>query len=930
MDVILNISPVVLLRIPAFSLCDELIEVWEDLKGAIYHSSSNFYERIKDVPAAGIADLDTRTQYTIWKYYNRSKYRGTPFGNFAGFALAGLGEVKENVVFSKEQHLHRFKDWSRYKPAELDEKELNALDRLYFSNSSHYTVADHIRFISLGDQEFELSEIVYSGFIQELLVLCAEKASYSSILEFASTKAITEEVLLGILKAMVDVQLLFTELNANIIGPDYFGRIQKEPHHNEQGDYLIAERKMISGKLSKTVLKHLPSCINTLLSLNLSQVNQGLNKFAKDFQKRYEGQEVPLLRILDPELGIGYGQFTSAVHTYNLAQELSSHSGKRGPTMLPWIAFSTALLKAILKDKPAVLQLKDLMKTKIQEAELKPANSFSILARCADDLLLLDTVGGCTANSLSGRFTLASETLTRHCKSIAAAESDANPEIIFFDLAYMAEGRVDNINRRKQIYEHELPILNYSCSEQLIALQDILVTVKGEEVILFSKKYGKRLIPRLASAYNYTRSDLSVYRFLCDLQHQGIQSQLLFDVQELLPGLDYYPRIQYENLVLSAAKWRIKGVELKGKDTSELLDQLGVCRYFSVGEGDQTLCFDRTKYQDISFLKQYANQYDDFVITEVVVSDSQLFMDDNKKFYFTQILLAIGHQEQLYPGYISNGAVDESEIETIIMPGKDWLSYEVYCHPDRCGFLLSTRISTFIAEHATAFKTWFFIRYNDPSPHLRLRFQLKDQQTGYFYMTRLMDLFSADLKEGLIKDVQLKTYYRETVRYGAQQMVKTEQHFGKDSGYALEVIAHHMDDFSIYANCIGLMKGALGLLFLEKKAVLTFIKGIQRSFEKEHELTSDDFKMVNREWLNFKVLVQSNDLAMALRLQELQHSFLDTLRATAAEQRPSLFCSLFHMHINRLFSEQQRAHELIIYSFLYKQLQMEQQRLVFV
>ena len=930
MDVILNISPVVLLRIPAFSMCDELVEVWGDLKCAICHSSSDFYEKIKNVPAAGITDLDTRTQYTIWKYYNRSKYRGTPFGNFAGFAVAELGEVKENVIFSKEQHLHRFKDWSRYRSVELHEKELNASDRLYFSNSSHYIVADHIRFISMGDQVFELSEIVYSGFIQELLVLCAEIASYSSILEFAGTKAVTEEVLLGILKAMVDAQLLFTELNANIIGPDYFGRIQKEPHQNEQGDYLIAERKMISGKLSKALLKHLPSCINTLLSLNLSKVNEGLKRFSKDFQRRYEGQEVPLLKILDPELGLGYGQFTSAAHEYDLAQELSSHSVKRSPVMLPWIGLSNELLKAILKDKPAVLQLKDIMKTKLGEADLKPANSFSILARFAGDLLVLDNVGGCTANALSGRFTLASETLTKHCKSIAAAESNANPEVIFFDIAYMAEGRVDNINRRKQIYEHELPILNYSCSEQFIALQDILVTVQREEVILFSKKYGKRLIPRLASAYNYTRSDLSVYRFLCDLQHQGIQSQLLFDVQELLPGLDYYPRIQYENLVLSAAKWRIKGVDMKGKDMLGILDQLGVSRYFSVGEGDQTLCFDRTKFEDLSFLKHYANQYNDFVINEVIVSDSQLFIDDNKKFYFTQVLLAIGHEEQLYPGYISNAAADESQIETIIMPGKDWLSYEIYCHPDRCELLLSTLISAFIAEHAAAFKTWFFIRYNDPGPHLRLRFQLKDRQTGYFYMTRLMELLAADLQEGLIKDVQMKTYYREVARYGVEQMVLTEHHFRKDSEYALEVIAHHLDSFSIYANCIELMKAALGLLSLEKKAELTFIKGIQRAFEKEHELTSDDFKMVNREWTNFKRLVQSNDSTLALHLQVLQQSFLDTLRATAADQRPALFCSLFHMHINRLFSEQQRAHELIVYSFLYKQLQMQQQKLLVV
>lgn len=934
MDIKLNINPVLLLRIPAFSMTDELVEVWEELKEAICHSSSDFYEKIKDLPAAGIADLDARTQYTIWKYFNRSKYRGTPFGNFAGFAVAALGEGKENLVFSKEQHLHRFKDWSKYKAVELQKTELRALDRLYFSNSSHYTAADHIRFISLGDQVFELSEIVYSEFIHELLGFCAEKATYSSILEYAATKAIAEEVLLGMLKAMVDSQLLFTDLNANIIGPDYFGRrhqqLELPPEQYEQGDYLIAEREMISGDLSRAAFKHLPACINTLRTLNLSIVNEGLKLFVKDFQKRYEGQEIPLMTILDPELGIGYGQFTSAANSQDLAQELSSHTGKKGPALLPWMGLSNELLKAMLKEKKEVLQLKDLLALKQEDANLKPANSFSVLARFAGDLVVLDSIGGCTANALSGRFTQASETFTKHCKAIAAGESAANPEVIFFDIAYMAEGRVDNINRRQQIYEHELPILNYSCTEQLIGLQDILVTVQGEEVILFSKKYGKRLIPRLASAYNYSRSDLSVYRFLCDLQHQGIQSQLLFDVQELLPGLDYYPRIQYENLVLSTAKWRLKGAELKGKDTLAVLDKMGLCRYFSVGNGDQTLCFDKAKAEDLLFLKQYANHYDDFVLTEVIYIDCQVFRDNYKKSYFTQVLLALSHQEQLYPGYKLRENSQGPATESIIMPGKDWLSYEIYCHPDRADFFLAARIAEFIEKHNPAFKTWFFIRYNDPAPHLRLRLQLKDQQAGYFYMMKLTELLAVDLQEGLIKDIQLKTYYRETVRYGLQQMALTEQHFGKDSQYALEAIENHLDNFAIYANCIALMKAALGSLALEKKAVLSFIRSVQRSFEQEHHLTAEDFKMVNREWADFKGHVHLNLPELAITLEVLQQSFLGTLMATDAAQRPALFCSLFHMHINRLFAVQQRAHELIIYSFLYKQLQMEQQRPVVI
>ncbi|WP_316748433.1 thiopeptide-type bacteriocin biosynthesis protein [Pedobacter gandavensis] len=929
MNIKLNISPVVLLRIPAFAITDELSEVWEELKESICHSSNDFYDKIKEFKAADLQDLDSKMQFTIWKYFNRSKYRGTPFGSFAGFAVAGLGQGKEGLVLSRAQYLHRFKDWSRYQAPELSEAQLSASDRFYFSNSSHYIAADQIRFISLGGKVFELSEIACSEVILELLSFCAERVAYPQLLEFALEQEIAEEVLLGMLKAMVDSQLLFTDLNANLIGPEYFGRTGQAAAP-ESGDYLIAERKLISGELSSAGLKHLPACVNTLLSLNQTKVNEGLNSLIKDFNKHYEGQEVPLMTILDPELGIGYGAFVSAAAEAGLAEELSGYSGKKGPALIPWTGLAHELVKAMLKGngrKTEVLQLKDLMPAKREEEVLKPGNSFSVLARFAGDLVVLDAIGGCTANSLSGRFTLASEPFREHCKTIAAGESAANPDVIFFDMAYMAEGRVDNVNRRAQIYDQELPILNYSCTEQLIGLHDIMVSIKGEEVILSSKKYGKRLVPRLASAYNYNRSDLAVYRFLCDLQHQGIQTQFLFDVQQLLPGLDYYPRIQYENLVLSPAKWRLKGAELKVEDTLALLDKTGLGNYFSVGTGDQTLCFNKASTSDLLFLKQYANQYDDFVLTEVICSDCQEVVDEYKKSYFTQVLLAVSHQEKIYTGYIPGDFPQQLKVDPVIMPGKDWLYYEIYGHPDRSNFLLRERILKFINAHEEAFHTWFFIRYNDPRPHLRLRIQLKDQEAGYFYMTQLMDLLTGDLHSGLIKDVQMKTYYREIARYGALQMELTEQHFSIDSAYALEVLDNDLDDYSIYANCIQLMKAMLPVLQLEKKALPGFIRSVQRAFEEEHHLKTEDFKMVNREWADFKPSLQAMESGVSSVLDNLQASFRATLMATAVEERRALFCSLFHMHLNRLFSDHQRAHELLVYSFLYKQLQMELQRL---
>lgn len=925
----IKISPVVLLRIPAFSLTDQLTDVWDELKGAISHSSVSFYEKIKLLEVKDLDQLDPKTHFTIWKYFNRSQYRGVPYGSFAGFAVAELNVNSEGVVFSNEQHLHRFKDWSRSNQYKVDEVDLIAPDRLYLANSSAYLTSSTIRFLSFQDQVFELSEIEKSNFITELLSYCSKPVSYNDLRAFARTREIIDEVLIGILTAMNELQLIFTDLQPNITGQDYFERTGQTLKPTEE-QYLIAERKVLSGAVPGQALQHLPSCINYLSEKLQYSENKDLMDFKKSLLKRFEGQEVSLMRALDPELGIGYGDLEGENSASSLISEIKGAGQQKEAPVFQVDSFAHELLLKFLQgkgDRKQVVQLEDAIRGPVT-SKLKPANSCSALLRIADELLILDSLGGCTANALAGRFTLASEAVEQYCKHTAAAEAKANPNVIFFDLAYTAEGRVDNVNRRKSIYEHEVQVLNYSCSKNLVSLNDLMITVKNNELILLSRKYGKRVVPRLASAYNYSRSDLSVYRFLCDLQHQDIQSKLLFNVVSLLPGLDFYPRIQYKNIVLSPAKWRIRQSDTVGKSMENLLREMEVSRYFSIGNGDQTLCFDSHKNEDLLHLKQYLNQYNDSVISEVIIPNKQIFKDDKKKCYFTQIMVSLNHDEQLYKPQYPAALTKKKGPEKIIVPGKDWLYFEIYCHPQRSNSILTNQISSFISRHRLNLNSWFFIRYNDPAPHIRLRLQLKDKKAGYSYISKLMWMLDKELADGIITDVQLKTYQRECDRYGFKQIELTEQHFSRDSDYALEVLENEQDDFENYASCIALMKAALASLELTDRQRMAFVQEVQRSFEKEHLMSSLEFKRVNKEWQDFSAeypLERMEDMLLRLPA-DLRKSFENTLNATVANRRPDLFCSLFHMHINRLFSNQQRSHELIIYSFLHKLMQCESKK----
>lgn len=925
----LSINPFLILRIPAFSFEEQIGTVWEDLKTFIAYSSPDFFDRIKEIGTEDLPGLDDKTKYTIWKYFNRAKYRGTPFGGFAGFATLELGHRDEVIFIEKTQHLHKFNDWGTVTEVHYTDALLFSPDRVYIANASIYFSPKSIRFLCLQNKSFELAQIERSRFIEQLLTICKDRVGIEQLQQFAIKEDVDEQVLKGILLSLIELQLLFTDLDRNIVGDDYYKR-SGIPLRSTDQNYLIAERKVLSGSIINAKLQSLPGCIQYLLSIPSQAENPYLNAFKSDFLQRYEYQEQPLMKMLDPEFGIGYGDLENVPTGDILVNDLlETKKTEQARTCDPHNEFTKHLLNAILEHKGGknqIIQLQEhQFKSTLNKVNKLPANSFSALLRLEDDLIVLDHVGGLTATALAGRFTLASETIEAHCKAIGKFENEANPDVIFFDIAYMAEGKVDNINRRKEIYDYELPLLNYSCSKHLIHLDDLLITIKNNEIILLSKRYEKRVIPRLASAYNYTRSDLPVYRFLCDLQHQNIRSQISFDIQSLIAGLNFYPRVQYGNVVLSAAKWKVNKQNFAAGNVTAQLELMQVTRYFTAGNGDQTLCFDRYCDADMLSFKRYLDQQTEFTITEMLMGEKPPVRDSDGRPYFTQFLITLQHSIPLYRPFSPAISSSEEKFPGVITPGRNWLYFEIYCHTQRSNEILNNAISKFIERYKAGFKCWFFIRYNQSENHLRLRLNLKDEKSSHLYTSKLMDELDEYFKAGFIKDIQLKTYRRELYRYGHAQIEDIEQHFSIDSAYSLNTIARNLGTDECYARCIGLMKNVIKEFDLDDKTKLAFVKNIQDSFIAAQGVENTGFKRINKafeQFANGGACSLMNDTLPSAQVQLLQ-SFVSVIQTCPTELKLNMFIDLFHMHINRLFSDNQHAHEMVIYSFLYKQLLRE-------
>ncbi|MFC4212309.1 thiopeptide-type bacteriocin biosynthesis protein [Pedobacter lithocola] len=918
-----KIYPDLVFRTPKFSYQSELVDCWDELKAAISISSEAFYQTIKDVKADELSLLPAKVFFTILKYYNRAKFRSTPYGTFAGFSIlkAALNTTESQIVVDEKQIIHEFIDWPFKNSLTYSIADLLKNNCLLFSNSSYYFTTTSIRYIACTDGLFELAEIDKDDFVIQILEACLVPITINELIEKLNTGDSKDEVF-SLLADMVSFQLLLSDNDPNIIGDDYFQRIGVESKV-EIPKYLIAERKVNSGGIDDKLLSNIPGLINFMQHLQPIEAREALTQFINKFRKKFEQKEIPLSLALDPEMGIGYDELEQASQGDDFVAQFYGKQNKKDTSSDNVKKSFKKLLEPNSFISKEVIRL-DRLNIPLLDKPTTIPNSFSMLMSVADETICVDQTGGSTANALSGRFTLASDKVFQHCKNISKLEQASNPDVLFFDVAYMVETNVDNINRRKLVYGNQLSILNFDTSEDPITLNDVMLSIQGNEVILRSKKLNKRIVPRMASAYNYSRSDLSVFRLLCDLQHQNIQTNLSFFIENLYPELPYYPKVQYQNIVLSQQKWQIKKdniVKLSTSDCIKYLNNCGVSKYFKAGLSDQTLCFERDNDVDINAFIQYMQKQSTVYLEEVNLPENSIVVDEKGKPYLAQFILNLYHEEKIYDGFTK---VDEpvTDVTKIFPPGKEWLYFEIYCHQQRSDILMGGPIASFIENYKTQIKSWFFIRYNENGYHLRLRYLLNDAKDGQELTAAFADYLAEDLTAGLVSDLQLRTYKRETHRYGSDLIENVESHFSVDSKFVLSLLETPFSANAKYKIVADLIEQLQNSGLFEDKVFANVIATMSHSFNNEHNLEPTDFKKINAQYQIYRkadveILNDNQNVAFI----NFQQSFIQILTECEGARRVQMFSDLLHMHVNRLFNKDQRTHEMIIYYFLLKDVQ---------
>ena len=969
---------------------------------------------------------EERLLLTLYKYVLRMSSRSTPYGLFAGFATGRTGAAATQLTLAPGQaHQHARLDMNYV--AELArqvaaEPTLQAQLKL-FVNTSLYKNEQTYRYYEYRmrnkRRHYYLVALHASPYLDKVLAAARPGATRAQLLAHLAEAGVSEERGTAFLTRLVEAQVLVSELEPTVTGPEFYGCLVAKvaalsPAHPQlpalqkiagllegeaagvatyqavqaviQASFPAATSKdliqtdlrleMTHNTLSQAAVAELSAELSELAGLYRATVPPDLKVFAKSFVERYESQEIPLLEALDSEAGLGYGPATGRKANHTPFVDSVRVPRPPAPAQVPWTAYRQLVFRK-WQERPAgspapvVLTAQDLAALAPARLARLPATLYAMGSFVAADAPALDQgefqfqlayCAGPGAMPLLARFAHADDALANHLQACAAREQAAAGEALLAEIVHLPEARVGNVLQRPQLRSYEIPFLGQAAvpAAQQIPVSDLLVSVQQGRVVLRSRRLNKVIVPRLTSAHNY-RNGLAVYRFLCDLQHQDDSFSVLWDWGPLAAE-PFLPRIEYKRIIVRRAQWQLPATahpEVAAVGTgpdgparlAAFLERYHLPRRVILAEGDHELLLDFDCPLAAPLLAQRLSK-GGVMLTEFVQNPaSRLLTDAQGESYLHEVIIPLACTAAA-PAAVAlprPAALATETVQRSFAPGSEWTYLKVYCGAKWGDKLLTTYLRPCLEELEAqqVVEKWFFIRYNDPHNHLRLRL-LHDGSPASLaaIMGALHQALAGLQQERVVQAIQYDTYHRELERYGTATMEFSETVFYHDSRAVMQFLDLLAGEEGERYRWLFALRGvdemltAFGLplatkLRLAEQLSLSFFHEFNGDAGLTHQL-NDKYRAVSRELAGF--LDPAQDTAytedavavFAERGVALAAAF-GALPTEQAEAAQLLLPSYLHMFLNRIFLANQRLHELVVYHYLskhYKSVTARQKNLV--
>ena len=700
------------------------------------------------------------------------------------------------------------------------------------------------------------------------------------------------------------------------------------------------------------------------LDLLADQESDGFLHFRSAFEERYGDAVVPLLEALDEDIGIGYPPSSGmTADAAGLLEELGlpangafgsgspQHSSERFAHIVEVTTEAIGQGQSQVSiDLPRLRALSSARRLPLPDVISAVG---SILAPNDDvsPLFHLQYIKGGSVASMLGRFSNCDSRLLHELRRLHMAEERLRPKVIFAEIAHIPPGRAGNIVMRPVLRSYEIPYLGRSGAplDMQIPVQDLHVSLRRGRIVLHSSRWGREVVPRLASAHNHRASEDCVYRFLGDLQYQGTLSVLKWQWGQL-EYAGALPRVVVGRTVLSPARWRLAAPEVRQVGRSyhrtnwdaveRLREKHGLPRFVCVGTGDQQLTCDLENAISVQALARAGAGTTGLVVSESLTASLGSGVSGAEGTFANECVVALtrrcAHERS------SSLKVGEFETRrTLQQHGDRWLYVKLYGSEGSADRVLIDLVWPFLSRVCATSKagTWFFVRYADPRPHLRVRVLLESEADRGRWFSKLRRAGTGLCEAGYLWRIERARYQPETTRYGGSSGLKlAERLFEADSRCVLRLISLGSDG--------ELLAGRWRLGMLAQHTLLKAFEPdparrqavMQRHFEdlsNEFDLSHRHVVGLDLRWRNerreLEAALGGESASWTSRLSQLERILKDyeaevaPIRGAMLKEGPierhgaddwDGLRSFVHMQANRLFQSRQKEQELVIAYFL--------------
>lgn len=710
-------------------------------------------------------------------------------------------------------------------------------------------------------------------------------------------------------------------------------------------------------QVNQAVQAELLESLNLVNRLNRAADSPNLTAFAKRFYERYEDKEMPLLEVLDTETGIGYlEQYNSDI--VPLVDDIAVPPNGEEDNRIRWNKREHFLLKKLqtaMSENTQVVELtEDELKDFNNDWQSLPPSAVTMFRLLPNGQLVVESVGGSSAANLLGRFAHGNQAIHQIINEIVAEEEAQNAGVILAEIIHLPESRIGNILLHPAFRKYEIPFLAKASvdADHQVLLQDLYVSVRGNKVRLYSKKLGKLVVPRLSTAHNYSNNALPVYQFLCDLQLQDKQSGIGFNWGALENYQKFLPRVVYKKTILFTAQWSFLQADIASlvdKEGDALLEAAAAFRQqwklpalMVLADGDNELL---VNLEDILMLRVWLDavkKRPGFILKEFLGADGEAVVKDVKgNRYTNQFIAALVKTAPSYGQDMRpTNTVDKKETRGVFLPGSEWLYYKVYCGLKSADRILAEAILPLVNQLKAdgLIDKFFFIRYNDPGFHLRIRFHVTDTAHIGTVMQQFHQQISDFETAGYIAQTLMDTYKRELNRYSYNSMELAESLFYHDSMACLQMLELTFGDEREEVRWVWALKGidelltAFGLNLAEK---LTTLEKIKNSFYAEFKADKSLKSQLSNKYRSQKARItaaleskaEGQDELLPLwqvlydKTKNMAPVVEQLLRMDKAGQLDTplmdMIPSYIHMLVNRIITSNPRLHELVLYDMLF-------------